>query len=165
MLYVSQILKRPIFDGRSDRIASIHDVLVRYGEEEYPPVIGLVARYRRRNFFMPSRDFSDLGIAGARMTSTILDLTPFIRREGEVLLGKDVLDNQLIDVDGKRVVRVNDVQLIETGGEWRVSGVDVSLRTKPRRLTSAPETRHSPPVSISCTSLTRTTRLPSTSMS
>ena len=41
------------------------------------------------------------------------------RREGEVLLGKDVLDNQLIDVDGKRVVRVNDVQLIEAGDIWR----------------------------------------------
>ncbi|MFN2500723.1 MAG: magnesium transporter, partial [Pyrinomonadaceae bacterium] len=99
-----------------------------------PPVVGLVAGYRRRNFFIPSRDFSGLGQDGAKMSSTILDLTPFIRREGEVLLGKDVLDNQLIDVDGKRVVRVNDVQLIEAGGVWRVSGADVSLRGFLRRL-------------------------------
>lgn len=134
MLYVSQILNRPVFDARNEKIAVIKDVLVRYGEEEHPPVIGLVARYRRRNFFMPSRDFTDLGLNGARMTSAILDLTPFIRREGEVLLGKDVLDNQLIDVDGKRVVRVNDVQLIEAGGIWRVSGADVSLQGFLRRL-------------------------------
>lgn len=83
---------------------------------------------------MPSRDFSNLGTHGATMTSAILDLTPFIRRDGEVLLEKDVLDNQLIDVDGKRVVRVNDVQLIETGDLWRVSGADVSLRGFLRRL-------------------------------
>ncbi|MEJ7623678.1 MAG: CBS domain-containing protein [Pyrinomonadaceae bacterium] len=134
MLYVSQILGRPLIDARQDKIASINDVLVRYGEEEYPPVIGLVARYRRRNFFMPTRDFTDLGTGGARMTSEILNLTPFLRREGEVLLGKDVLDNQLIDVDGKRVVRVNDVQLIEAGGDWRVSGADVSLQGFVRRL-------------------------------
>lgn len=134
MLYVSQILKRPIFDARDEKIAVINDVLVRYGDEEYPPVIGLVARYRRRNFFMPSRDFTGLGLHGAKMTSAILDLTPFIRREGEVLLGKDVLDNQLIDVDGKRVVRVNDVQLIEAGEIWRVSGADVSLQGFVRRL-------------------------------
>ena len=113
MLYVSQIQNRPIYDARNEKIATISDVLVRYGDEEYPPVIGLIARYRRRNFFMPSRDFEDLGPNGAKMTSAILDLTPFIRRDGEVLLGKDVLDNQLIDVDGKRVVRVNDVQLID----------------------------------------------------
>ncbi len=134
MLYVSQILNRPVFDARSEKIAVIKDVLVRYGEDEHPPVIGLVARYRRRNFFMPSRDLTELGPQGAKMTSAILDLTPFIRREGEVLLGKDVLDNQLIDVDGKRVVRVNDVQLIEAGDIWRVSGADVSLQGFVRRL-------------------------------
>lgn len=134
MLYVSQILNRPVFDARNEKIAVIKDVIVRYGDEEHPPVIGLVARYRRRNFFMPSRDFSDLGLHGAKMTSAILDLTPFMRQEGEVLLGKDVLDNQLIDVDGKRVVRVNDVQLIEAGDIWRVSGADVSLQGFVRRL-------------------------------
>jgi hypothetical protein len=36
-----------------------------------------------------------------------------MRRDGEVLLARDVLDKQLIDVDGKRVVAVNDVQIIE----------------------------------------------------
>ena len=40
-----------------------------------------------------------------------------MRRDGEVLLGKDVLDNQLIDVDGKRVVRVNDVQLDQSASD------------------------------------------------
>ncbi len=134
MLYVSQILNRPIFDGRNEKIASISDIIVRYGEEDYPPVIGLVARYRRRNFFMPRRDISELSEQGAKMRSAVLDLSPFIRREGEVLLGKDVLDNQLIDVDGKRVVRVNDVQLIEVGDFWRVSGADVSLQGFLRRL-------------------------------
>ena len=133
MLYVSQILNRPVFDTRNEKVAVIKDVLVRYGDEEYPPVIGLVARYRRRDFFMPSRDFTNLGLHGAKMTSPKLDLTPFIRRDGEVL-GKDVLDNQLIDVDGKRVVRVNDVQLIATGDRWRVSGADVSLQGFVRRL-------------------------------
>src|SRR5215207_3517569 len=134
MLYVSQILKRPIYDGRNEKIATISDVMVRYGSDDYPPVIGLVARYRRRNFFVPRRNIAELGEHGARMNSLVLDLTPFERREGEVLLGKDVLDNQLIDVDGKRVVRVNDVQLIDTGDHWRVSGADVSLQGFVRRL-------------------------------
>src|SRR6476660_6228970 len=134
MLYVSQILKRPIYDGRKEKIATISDVMVRYGSDDYPPVIGLVARYRRRNFFVPGRNIAELGELGARMNSAVLDLTPFERREGEVLLGKDVLDNQLIDVDGKRVVRVNDVQLIQVGDSWRVSGADVSFQGFLRRL-------------------------------
>ncbi len=134
MLYLSQILKRPVFDARSEKIAAISDVLVKYGVDEYPPVIGLVARFGRRNFFIPRRNIATLGEQGAKMSSAKLDLTPFERRSGEVLLGKDVLDNQLIDVDGKRVVRVNDVQLIDAGDFWRVSGADVSLQGFLRRL-------------------------------
>lgn len=134
MLYLSQIIGRPIFDARNEKIATINDILVKYGSEEYPPVIGLVARFRRRNFFIPRRNISALDLHGARMSSAKLDLTPFERREGEVLLGKDVLDNQLIDVDGKRVVRVNDVQLIDVGDFWRVTGADVSLQGFVRRL-------------------------------
>jgi Mg/Co/Ni transporter MgtE len=71
---------------------------------------------------------------GARMNSEIINLKPFTRREGEVMLAKDVLDNQLIDVDGKRVVRVNDVQIIEVANQWRVTGADVSLQGFLRRL-------------------------------
>ena len=134
MLYLSQILGRPIFDARNEKIAVIKDVMVRYGEEDYPPVIGLVARYRRRLFFIPKRDISNLSETGATMRSMVLDLQPFKRREGEVLLAKDVLDNQLMDVDGKRVVRVNDVQIIEVVGVWRISGADVSLKGFVRRL-------------------------------
>jgi CBS domain-containing protein len=134
MLYLSQILGRPIFDAAGEKIAVIKDVIVRYGEEDYPPIIGLVARYRRRNFFMPREKLAKLEEHGAKMNTGVLNLNPFARREGEVLLAKDVLDNQLIDVDGKRVVRVNDVQIITVVNQWRVSGADVSLQGFLRRL-------------------------------
>ncbi|MDQ6787373.1 MAG: CBS domain-containing protein [Acidobacteriota bacterium] len=134
MLYLSQILGKPIFDAEGEKIAVIKDIIVRYGAEDYPPVIGLVARYRRRMFFMPRSKISALDEHGARMNSETIDLRPFTRRTSEVLLAKDVLDNQLIDVDGKRVVRVNDVQIIEVGREWRVTGADVSFQGFLRRL-------------------------------
>ena len=134
MLYLSQILGRPIFDAGGEKVAVVKDVIVRYGEEDYPPLVGVVARYRRRNFFMPQSKISAFDQNGAKMNSVVLNLQPFTRREGEVLLAKDVLDNQLIDVDGKRVVRVNDVQIIEVGKRWRVTGADVSLQGFLRRL-------------------------------
>jgi magnesium transporter len=134
MLYLSQVLGRPIRDLEGERVATIKDVIVRLGEEDHPPVAGFVARYRRRDFFMPRWRISEFNEQGARLNADILDLRPFVRRENEVLLARDVLDKQLIDVDGKRVVRVNDVQLIEAGKEWRVTGADVSLQGLWRRL-------------------------------
>ena len=137
MLYLSQVLGRPILDLDGERVATLKDVIVRLGEDDHPPVAGFVARYRRRNFFLPRWRISYFGEDGVRLNSDILDLRPFMRRDGEVLLARDVLDKQLIDVDGKRVVRVNDVQIIEAANDWRVTGADVSLTGLWRRLAPA----------------------------
>jgi hypothetical protein len=102
MLYLSQVLGRPILDLEGERVATLKDVIVRLGEVDHPPVAGFVARYRRRDFFLPRWRISHFGEQGVRLNSDILDLRPFMRREGEVLLARDVLDKQLIDVDGKR---------------------------------------------------------------
>jgi magnesium transporter len=134
MLYLSQVLSRPIRDLEGDRVATVKDVIVRLGAEDHPPLIGLVARYRRRDFFVSRWRITEFNEHGVRLNSDILDLRPFVRRDGEVLLARNVLDKQLIDVDGKRVVRVNDVQIIHMGGEWRVTGADVSLQGLWRRL-------------------------------
>src|SRR3954452_18984168 len=137
MLYLSQVLGRQIRDLEGLRVATIKDVIVRLGSDDHPPITGFVARYRRRDFFLPRWRVSSFGEQGVRLNADILDLRPFVRREGEVLLARDVLDKQLIDVDGKRVVRVNDVQIIAAAGEWRVTGADVSLQGLWRRLAPA----------------------------
>jgi CBS domain-containing protein/sporulation protein YlmC with PRC-barrel domain len=137
MLYLSQVLGRPIRDREGLRVATVKDIIVRLGEDDHPPVTGLVARYRRRDFFLSRWRIAELDERGVRLNSDILDLRPFVRRENEVLLARDVLDKQLIDVDGKRVVRVNDVQIIETTQDWRVTGADVSLQGLWRRLAPA----------------------------
>ena len=148
MLYLSQMLGRPIRDREGLRIATVKDIIVRLGEEEHPPVTGLVARYRRRDFFLSRWRIAELNSNGVRLNSDILDLRPFVRRENEVLLARDVLDKQLIDVDGKRVVRVNDVQIIEAAEEWRVTGADVSLQGLWRRLAPAGFVGTSKPVEV-----------------
>lgn len=134
MLYLSQVIGRPIQDVEGEKVAAIKDVVVRYGTDDYPPIVGVMARYLRRDFFIRRVQIASLNEHGVKLNIDLLDLRPFTRREGEILLAKDVLDKQLIDVDGKRVVRVNDVQLIEVGDQWRVSGADVSLQGFLRRL-------------------------------
>ena len=134
---MSQLLGRPIRDLEGESVATVKDVITRLGEDDHPQITGFVARYRRRDFFVPRWRITEINEAGVRLNSDILDLRPFDRREGEVLLARNVLDKQLIDVDGKRVVRVNDVQLIEAADAWRVTGADVSLQGLWRRLAPA----------------------------
>lgn len=134
MIYLSQLIGRSILSKEGEAVATINDVVVLYGKEDYAPVIGLVAKYRRRLFFNSCSNLKEISLKGATLRSDVLDLTPFSRRNGEILLAKDVLDKQLIDIDGKRVVRVNDVQIFGAGTDWRVSGADVSFQGFVRRL-------------------------------
>src|ERR1051326_1787707 len=107
MLYLSQVLGRPILDLEGERVDTLERIIVRLGEGDHPPVAGFVAGYRRRDFFLPRWRISQFGEGGVRLKADILDLRPFVRRDGEVLLARDVLDKQLVDVDGKRGGGVN----------------------------------------------------------
>lgn len=63
-----------------------------------------------------------------------MDLRDFRRRPGEVVLAKDLLDHQLVNVDGRQVIRAADLYLVRIGEDFRLVGVDVSLMTLLRRL-------------------------------
>jgi magnesium transporter len=55
-----------------------------------------------------------------------------------LLMDRDLLDQQIIDVDGRKVVRVNDVELLwevtENKPELRIADVEVGMRGATRRL-------------------------------
>ena len=55
-------------------------------------------------------------------------------REGETALAREVLDHQLVDIDGARVVRASDLYLATVGGPVRLVGVDVGFGSLLRRL-------------------------------
>jgi len=141
--YLSQVLSRPVYTGRGERVARIKDVVARlealnhrgeFTQESYPPISGLVVEISKREIFISYDLVKSLGPEGARLSSARIDLRNFQRREGEVLLARDMLDKQLIDIDGRRVIRANDLQLFSREGITRLSAVDVSAEAIARRL-------------------------------
>jgi len=62
------------------------------------------------------------------LTSPRLDVRPFERRAGEVLLRADVLGHRLVDIANARLVRAFDVRLSPTPDGWAVTGLDVRRR-------------------------------------
>ena len=68
------------------------------------------------------------------LRSARLDLRDFERRPGEVVLNDDVIDHQLVDVDGVRVIRAADLYLATVGDIYPLVGVDVGFGTLLRRL-------------------------------
>lgn len=133
MLYLSQLIDAPIRDRDGEQIAIVRD-LIAHIREGYPPVTGIVARQGRRDFFIRVADVSSVDASGVVLSTSKLNIGRFERRDGEILLNRDVLDRQLIDVNGKRVVRVNDLQIAPVEGSYRLIGVDVGARALLARL-------------------------------
>ena len=133
MLFLTSLLDRPVVGKTAELIGQLEDLIVRMGDDRYPPIAGLVVRDARRRFFVPSSHLYYFN-GSTQLSSSTVDLQPFARRDGEVLLRKDVLDHQLIDITGRRIVRVNDVQLAAVEGAYRVVGVDISPQALARRL-------------------------------
>ncbi len=69
-----------------------------------------------------------------RLSSTKINLREYTRRPGESLLNEDVIDHQIVDVDGLRVVRSSDLYLAPLDKEIRLVGVDVSFVSFLRRV-------------------------------
>lgn len=140
-LYLSQVLGTPVLDAQGERLARVKDLVVRFGTSPHPPISGLVAREGRRDFYLSWGTVAATSDAGIKLGTYKVDLRPFERRDGEVLLRHDILDKQLIDVDGRRVVRANDLLLTDVEGEYRLVGVDVSVQALWRRLAPAALTK------------------------
>ena len=119
-------------DGRD--IGRLVDVVVRHGEDAYPPVSGLIVKVGQRKSFIDGARIAKLTHNEIRLSSTTINLTDYKRREGESLLDGDVLDHQIVDVNGLRVVRSSDLYLAPLDKEIRVVGVDISFRTFLRRI-------------------------------
>jgi CBS domain-containing protein len=134
VLHLSLVLRAPLVDRAGGRLGRVEDVIVRLGQEDYPPITGLLVSVAGRHSYLAAEQVDRIAHGEVRLARPKLDLQPFARRAGEVLLGKDVLDRQLINVDGARLVRANEIELARVGGWWRVVGVDTGPRGALRRL-------------------------------
>lgn len=146
MTALSDLLDKPIRDPQGDEVARLHDIVVRsvtpegnggHSADTYPPVIGLVARLNGRpgprDVFVPWDKVREMGTDGVQLATPALNLERFARREGELVLRDSLFDRQVVDVEGRRVVRINDLEMTEAAGVWRLAAVDVSTRALVRR--------------------------------
>jgi CBS domain-containing protein len=98
-------------------------------------------RIGSRVAFVSIDQVADVTHDRVELRSARLDLRDFERRPGEVTLGQDVIDHQLVDVDGVQVIRAADLYLAWVPNPspppprvLRLVGVDVSAQTLLRRL-------------------------------
>jgi CBS domain-containing protein len=134
ILHLSAIVGSPLRDADGERLGKVQDLIVRLGGAGYPPITGVLVTVAGRESYVGVDRVSQIATDGVVLRKAKLDLRHFERRAEEVLLKRDLLDRQLINVEGARLVRANEIELALIADAWRVVGVDTGPRGGLRRL-------------------------------
>jgi CBS domain-containing protein len=97
-------------------------------------VTGIVVRTNGREIFLQWQSVTSLDAGGATLGTSAIDITKFQQRPNEIRLKLDLMDRQIVDIDGRKVVRVNDLRLDEVEGALHLVAVDVGTTGLLRRL-------------------------------
>jgi magnesium transporter len=133
---LTALLGAPVTDPEGNICGKLKDIAVATGSDA-GKVAGLVLKTRAGLSLVPSHQVRETSAGTLQVLSTQA-ITPLQDQGSFIYLQQDLVDRQIIDIHGRKVVRVNDVDL-----EWmgdgsahllRVAEVEVGLRGAFRRV-------------------------------
>jgi magnesium transporter len=137
MIFLSTLLRQSVCDLEGRRVGTLKDICVSLSET-FPIVTALVvsqSTLTNSELIIPFSQLDSLEntpkIFLTVKQSSISNYTP---KPDEILLKRDILDKQIVDTQGFRVVKVNDLKLAQIKSTARLIGVDISLSGLFRRL-------------------------------
>jgi len=133
VIFLSDFLNAEVVDVRQHRIGRVRDLVV-VMTEPFPRVTAVILKNNRK---VRSLDWSVVRSWDNKELSLKVDepsVQPHPRADSELWLSRQILDKQIVDMDGRRVVRVNDLQLSQVDGSMLLVGVDIGGRGLARRI-------------------------------
>ena len=132
--FFSDFLNRKVYSPSGKRAGKVAD-LVAERIEPYPMILGIVIQTKgRKKFFLPWERMLQVEPRIILSEEDLLDLTTFLAAKDVVLLRDEVMDKQIVDTYGAKVVRVNDLHFLRVESRLRLVHVDVGFRGLMRRV-------------------------------
>ena len=129
MFYLTQMLGKPVVDSAGEVIGEISDIAIATGEV-FPRVTSLAFLGPTKTPFMLSwrKYVASIDAERIELNATRTELRFSYLQPDEVLLARDLLNKQIVDTQGMKVVRVNDLKLSESKSQLRLLGAEVGVR-------------------------------------
>jgi sporulation protein YlmC with PRC-barrel domain len=129
---LTELLGAPVYDSTGAAAGKVREVGICPAEDR-ERISVLVVRGRFGDRVLPGDQMTRANGA-VRAATAQPSWAPYSGQEGLLLLGRDLLDQQIIDVHGRKVVRVNDVDLQQEQNVLKISAVDFGARGAVRRM-------------------------------
>ncbi|MHB1340596.1 MAG: magnesium transporter [Coriobacteriia bacterium] len=129
MFYLTRMLGKPVVDAAGETIGTIHDVAIAT-REVFPRVTSLAFLGPEKTPFMLSwrKYVAEIDDEQVTLNANRDALRFSYLQPDEILLSRDLLNQQIVDTQGMKVVRVNDLKLSESRNQLRLLGAEVGLR-------------------------------------
>jgi magnesium transporter len=135
-LALTELLGAPVLDSAGRNCGRVREVAL-VPQEDRVRISVLIVKTKTGDRALPLQSVTSIN-DGVRASTASTDWSSINGTEGLFLLERDLLDQQVIDVHGRKVVRVNDVDLqqesVGNRSVLKVSSVDVGARGAIRRL-------------------------------
>jgi len=134
--FVSELIGRPAFVRRGDRreeIGKVADFVVGTPDVPFPSIDAVVLKTREGKMLVRLSEVAAVGENGSFELSAPPTI-PAPPDDETLYLVEDLFDKQIIDVDGRKVVRINDIEITRAGGALRVVAADIGISGLLRRL-------------------------------
>jgi Mg/Co/Ni transporter MgtE (contains CBS domain) len=133
--FFSKILNKNLYNIQDSIIGKLNDVILDF--DSLKPTIKAIEVKNGGRLSYISAEFLEVYKDGLEKYSIKLNtnsINVMPQPEKEFFLARDFLDKQIVDINGKKVERVNDVRIGIIQGKWCVIAVDIGLRGLLRRL-------------------------------
>ncbi len=134
MFYLSEILDKKVWDRWGKEIGKCRDILTGFDEKVFHRIVAVEIKEKNGNIKLVSSESISSLFPNVTISKPVVEVSVYVPKGNELYLKKQVLDHQIVDVEGKRVVRVNDIQIAFTKDAYYVTGVDVGNAGLMRRL-------------------------------
>jgi sporulation protein YlmC with PRC-barrel domain len=146
MIFYTELEHLPVYGVKGEYLGRLEDMCVDPSQSPARVAAYLVRTPRKNIQCITYEQIQSISVRAAQTTVPRGEVRCYAPDEGMIRVKKDILDQQIIDVDNRKVVRVNDVDFdIEPANghtELRIVAVNVGLAAAIRRLLQGTMAKH-----------------------
>lgn len=134
MIYLSNLLNQKVWDAFGHIVGQVEDFLVSHTDQAMPPIDAILLKNPKSDVRLVDGAHIATLWPSITLNVNMRELKAYKPHGHELHLKERVLDQQIVDTEGKRLVRVNDVVIARKNQQYLVTGVDTGMRGLLRRL-------------------------------
>lgn len=133
--FFSKILYKNIHNISGAVIGKLNDLILEFDSEK-PAIKAIEVINGNSKSYLSSESLEIYNDSHERYSVKLnsSSITVASTSDNDIFLARDLLDKQIVDINGRKLVRVNDVRMGKINGIWYLIAVDIGFRGLLRRL-------------------------------